>query len=362
MTADDELAKLARVRAARQLLHRPRASHPADVLRVICGAQAQEPPAARLAIRAREPKLTAAEVESARTEERSTVRLWAMRNTAHLIATDDLPLVRSIFMPLMAAFNRRRLAQFGLDANAQERALSLIARQLERDGALTRTELSERLQASGIGVDTERRVHLFPLAVSTGLAALGPGEGRGTKLVLARDWLPEPPDLDRGAALAELARRYFAAFGPATEADFAGWAGLPLGEVRRGMAAIATGLREVTVLGQPAWQPRARAPRPVAPGLLRLLPAFDNYLMGHRARDFIAPRNRWPLIGPGGGALYPPIVVGGSAVGTWRLKRRAGGLRAELLPFEPLATQTANAVDAELADVARFEAVTAVDR
>ena len=351
-----ELGRLARVRAARQLLHRPRTHrHPADVLRAIGGAQSQEPPSGRLSIRSRHPTLTAADVEHARVEERSIIRLWAMRNTVHLIPTDDLPITRSLFGPLMAAFNRRRLAHFGVDAAAQERALSLIAKELDRHGPLTRTELSDRLDSAGIGVNSERRVHLFPLAVSTGIACIGPGDSAAT-LVRAGDWLSDdPPDLERDAALAELARRYFAAFGPATEADFAGWAGLPLGDVRTAMASIGSELREVRLRGASGWQPRRRAPRPVAPGLLRLLPAFDTYLMGHRDRDFIATAELWPQLSPGGGILWPAITVGGGAVGSWRLRRKGRKLDPELLPFGRLDHAERTAIETELADVARFE-------
>ena len=156
-------------------------------------------------------------------------------------------------------------------------------------------------------------------------------------------------------ALAELARRYFAAFGPATEADFAGWAGLALGAIRAGMKAIGDELREVRIRGAAAWQPAGRAPRPVDPGLVRLVPAFDNYLMGHRDRDFIAPSPRWEEIGPGGGILWPTMTIGGTAIGTWRLKRPAGNLEPELLPFRRLGRETRAAVDAELEDIFRFE-------
>jgi Winged helix DNA-binding domain len=350
-----ELGRLARIRAARQLLHRPRSHrHPADILRAIGGAQAQDPPWGRLSVRSRHPTLTAADVERARVEERSIVRLWAMRNTAHLVATEDLPFIRPLFAPLMVAFNRRRLAHFGLDANAQDRLLSAIRKHLAHDGELTRTELSDRLERVGTRMNTERRVHIFPLAVSTGIAALGPGDGSDTKLVPAADWLPGLRDLDRDAALAELARRYFAAFGPATEADFAGWAGLPLRDVRAGMAAIGGELREVTALGARAWQPKARSPRPVPADLVRLLPGFDTYLMGHRARDFIAGPDRWPEIGQGG-ALYPAILVGGAAIGTWRLKRAGRKLEAAVLAFGTLGRNVRAAIEAELDDVARFE-------
>lgn len=283
------------------------------------------------------------------------MRLWAMRNTAHLVATDDLPFIRPLFAPLMAAFNRRRLAHFGVDSDAQDRLLSLISKELARHGPLTRKELSQRIEQAGTPMDAQRHVHIFPLAVSTGLACMGPGDSGGT-LVAAGDWLEEdPPDLERDAALAELTRRYFAAFGPATEADYAGWAGLPLGDVRAGIAAVADGLREVSIRGATAWQPKGRAPRPVPTNLVRLLPAFDTYLMGQRDREFIAGAGHWTEIGPGGGILRPTITVGGAAVGTWRLRRSGGKLASELLPFASLNRRVSEAIEAELRDVARFE-------
>lgn len=264
--------------------------------------------------------------------------------------------MRPLFGPLMAAFNRRRLAHLGVDENAQQRVLSLISAELARHGPLTRTELSDRIQSAGIAMDTSRRVHVFPLAVATGVACIGPGEGGGARLVARSDWLRgNPEDLERDRALAELARRYFAAFAPATETDFAGWAGLPLRDVRAGIAAIASELREVEVRGLRAWQPRRRAPRAVPAELVRLLPAFDNHLMGHRDRDFITPPSRWAEIGPGGGILRPAITVGGAAAGTWRLARQRGALACELRPFGGLDRPIGEAIEAEIEDIGRFE-------
>lgn len=355
MAKEPDLARLATLRAARQLLHRPRrASRPADIARAICGVQAQEPPAGRLGFRARHPSLTAGDVEQARTEERSLVRMWVMRNTVHLIATEDLPWMRPLFAPLMARFNRRRLGQLGLDSRAQDRALGMIERTVAAEGAMTRTQLAERISRGGIELDASRRVHLFPLAVSTGIACIGPGEGAKTTLVAAGDWLPEGSDLDRKAALGELARRYLAAFAPATEADFAGWAGLPLRDIRAGLDRVAPELREITIRGQRAWTPKGRSPA-VAPHLVRLLPAFDNYLMGHRDRAFLATPDLWRRVGPGGGILRPAITIGGAVAGTWKPTRGGRRLRVELEPFASLGTEAEAAVAAEVADVHRFE-------
>jgi Winged helix DNA-binding domain len=350
-------ARLAALRAAAQLLHRPTGlRHPADVARAICGAQAQDQRAGRLAFRARNARLLAANVDRARTEERSLLRTWAMRSTMHLLATDDAAWLLPLFEPVVATNSRRRLGQLGMDAGTQERALREIARALEADGPLPRRELTDRLQRKGIALDPSTSLHIFRLAVASGIACLGPDDGAQTCLAGARDWLGERPRHDRDAALVELARRYLRAFGPATEADFAGWSGLGLRDVRLGLAGVGDELNELRIGGGAAWTLKGIARRPRGP-VVRLLPAWDTYLMGYRDRGFLAEGARWRRIMPGGGILRPTIVLDGVAVGTWRSRRAGRGIRVEPDPFAPLDAATAEAIEAEVADVGRFEGV-----
>ena len=197
-------------------------------------------------------------------------------------------------------------------------------------------------------------MHIAIVAVTSGLACLGPDRGGQTCLVLRRDWLAGPNAHDRDAALTELARRYMAAFGPATEADFAGWAGLGLRDVRAGLEAIAGELTEIGLDGERAWRLRSMRRRP-GRDVVRLLPPWDTYLMGYRNRDFIAAPERWARIGTGGGMLHPTIVRDGVAIGLWRSKRSGGDTQVTLEPFEAFDQATQRAIDAEIADLARFE-------
>jgi hypothetical protein len=298
--------------------------------------------------------LRAGDVDRARVEERSIVRTWAMRSTMHLLATEDIGWVLPLFDPGLAADSRRRLGQLGLDARAQDRALEAIRAALESDGYLGRAELVERLARIGIEIDAARRVHLFRLATGEGLAILGPDRGAETLLALAHEWLGERPPHDRDAAVTELTRRYLRAFGPATEADFAGWSGLPLRDVRAGLARVGGELTEVRLGGERAWTLRGAARRPRG-RIVRLLPAWDNYLMGHRDRDPIAGPERWPIVMPGGGLIRPTIIVDGVAVGTWSARRKGGAVLVELDPLEELDAETTAALRAEVRDVERFE-------
>jgi winged helix DNA-binding protein len=348
-------ASLGPLRAAAQGLHRPSGARtPADIARATAGIQAQDPKAARLAFRARDARLTAQDVDRARTEERSIVRAWVMRRTVHLLHADDAAWMLPLYEPDMERWSRRRLEQLGMPGPDVERALDVVARSLESDGPLARPQLAERIEAAGVLLNQHTRLHVFALAVNSGVAAFGPDVAGNAALVLRRDWLGEPPGHDREAALRDLARRYFAAFAPATETDFAGWSGLPLRDLRAGMEGIAGELTEMRIGDIPAWRPRGRQPR-ARRDVVRLLPAFDTYLMGHRDRDFIAAPDLWKRVMPGGGILRPAILVDGAAVGTWSARRTGRKLRAEIEPFRPLDDSTAEAVGAEIADVARFE-------
>jgi hypothetical protein len=347
-----------RQRAAVQLLHRPAGVGPVEIVRRLLAVQAQELRAARLALRARGEGFAAADVDAALTEERSLVRGWLGRGTLHLVAREDYPWLLALTAPKRFANSRRRLTQQGVSADDADRAVAVIERALADEGPLARAELAERIAAQGIRTEGQATPHLLALAALRGIAVLGPLRRNEQAFALARDWLDAAPGgdppraaptaelagADRERALAELARRYLAGHGPATSADLAAWAGLSLRDVRAGLAAIAG---ELTELGDGMVDLAGRAPSPerVPP---RLLPAFDPYLMGWKDRAFAVPAEHARRVHPGGGVIRPTATVDGIAVGTWT--RRDG---IEL--FEPIGRKHAAALDAEAADVERFE-------
>ncbi len=323
--------------------------------RAVAGIQAQDARAGRLAFRARSRTLDAAEVDHARTEERSLVRAWAMRGTIHLLHADDASWMLPLFEPGLATWSRRRLRQLGMEARTADRAIRAIAAALRRGEPLSRPALAESLAARGIELDVQTRLHVFRLAVSEGVACFGPDVGGEPALITPGAWLGERASVARDAALKELARRYFRAFGPATEADYAGWVGLPLRELRIGIEALGGELREAgQVGGKKAWMLGAPSRRAKA-GTVRLLPGWDTYTMGYRDRDFLASAENWKRVLPGGGLIKPTIVVDGAIKGLWRAERKGGRITVSVEPFEPFSATTRNAIAAEVSDLGRFE-------
>ncbi|HEX5505233.1 MAG TPA: winged helix DNA-binding domain-containing protein [Thermomicrobiales bacterium] len=332
-------------------------------MRALGGVQAQEPAAAALAVRARHAGLTAAEVERARVEERAVVRTWGPRGTLHLVAAADLGWLLDLLGPIFMRGTRRRRAELGLDEETTARGVALLRDALSAAAPLTRAEIVERLGARGLRLEGQAAPHLIGYAALAGVTCCGPDQGGKPTYVLLDAWADHGRALPREAALAELARRYLAAYGPARPEDLAAWSGLPLGEARAGWASIAGELREVATDGGPAWLPAAHAAwlddPPASVPVVCLAPGYDPYLLGYRGRELVVAPEFARRVHPGGGLLHPTLLVDGRALGTWRSARRRDRLAVTVEPFAALPPEAQPGLAAEAADVARFLGATA---
>ena len=277
-----------------------------------------------------------------------------MRKTIHLIAAEDAGWMLPLFEPPIERWSRRRLEQLGMPSGTQEKALRMIAQALE-DGPITRTEARERVTEAGIELNAQTGLHVTGLAVTTGLAILGPDRGAQSLLVRREDWIGEQPPFDRERALAELARRYIGAFAPATDRDFAYWSGLNLGNVRAGLEAIAAELEQVRAGGETMLALRGRLPRLPKAGQVRMLGMFDTYLLGYKDRSFTVGDEHGETVSDRGGGIYPVILRDGVVLGGWRMTRRAGNFEVSLNDLDSLPAEVRPTVEAEIEDIARFE-------
>lgn len=289
-------------RSRGQWLHRRRASAAAVVAHLLA-VQAQDARSVRLALRARGASGWAD----------GLVTSWLLRGTLHTVCREDFWWLHALCAPRLEAANRRRLGQLGVSQARAERAGRLIVDALA-DGPLPRAELAARLEARGQAV-----VHLLARAAIAGEVVL---EGRAFALAGRR-----PPPPDRGAALRELGRRYLAAHAGADERDLAHWSGLPLADARRALRDVA----------RPA-PPRGGLP-------LRLVPAYDELLLGWRDRTPVVGVEHARRVHPGGGLLRAVVLEGGRAVGTWQLR----GGRVTVEPFAEI--RDAAWLEAEIAAI-----------
>jgi hypothetical protein len=303
---DDERLRRLRL-AAQRLTPATAATDATAAARAVVGVQAQDVRAAGLALRSRVPGLRRADVDDS-----GLIRTWTVRGTVHLIDPSDLPW-------LQAAVGSRNRARFDMELKKRGEHdvavgmlddLVAVLRQRPRD----RPGLLRELAARGHPGLGQRSINvLMPWAATHGLVA-GLPDGRYRAA--------EPPAaVDADLALATLARRYLAGYGPASAADLASWSGLPLGTARRALATLEDTESAGELLALPGTLDTAP---PAAPPAL-LLAAFDTTMLGYRTREpLVAARDDRHIL-PGGGILRPAVLIDGLAAGTWALTATGKG-------------------------------------
>jgi Winged helix DNA-binding domain len=340
-------------RIARQGLTARDAASVAAVTGATVGIQAQDLGAARLGVRVRMRLITDADVRRAIEVERTVVRTWLMRATIHLVSAADVRWLSGLFGPMIARKFATRWRQLGLDPKLLDRCADAIP-DILAGRTLTRSQITEALNALGIAVDPSDQapLHVLLYTSTLGLTCRADSSGEGT-FALTDEWLPAAPTGSAGPAslagddaLAELARRYFCAYSPATAADFTTWSGLP---ATRAIELIRAELEPVDINGRAGFRLGTVDPeRGVS-----LLPAFDNYLLGYRDRSLIIDQANVPDVYVGG-IIKPTVLVDGRVAGIWRLERKRTSATVVTSMFWPVSAKVQRAIGDEAAAIGAF--------
>jgi hypothetical protein len=166
----------------------------------------------------------------------------------------------------------------------------------------------------------------------------------------AEDWVgPEDVELPEGRNV--IICRYLAAFGPATKADLADWAGIDVGELNDPLEKLKLRRFENEQGKELLDLPRAPLPHADTPAPPRFLPVWDATLLVHARRTGILPEEYRPLVF---NVKTPNSVntflVDGRVAGTWRRE----GDRVKLEPFEGVPRKERRALDDEAKRLAVF--------
>lgn len=338
-----------------------RAASAAAVLDHCFVIQAQNLPAAGLGIRARGTGLAEADVHRALGADRSVVRGWFMRGTLYLVAARDAGWLRELLAPQLLRRSERRYRELGLGPAELRRGERVITSALATDGPLTREELALRLAGTGLDATGQIPFHLIRRCALAGAVCFGPVRDGEAAFVLTDAWLPDAGSAANAApsgadAMRELAIRYLTAHAPASLRDFTAWSGLSLPAARATWLDLAdTGLTApCRIAGQDGADcvlPAGDVPRLEPRGDVRLLPAYDNYLLGYADRRLSVPAGHERTVWPGGGQISATVVADGLVRGTWRRDRKRG-IAASL--FDGAPDDIRAALDAERRDISRF--------
>ena len=351
---------------------------PTATARQLIGVQAQMPAASDLAFFSRTADTSPATLNRERLETRSVVRMWGYRNTVHIYAADDWPLLHTVLRGRESVL-ARRLNTVGLRDDFQ-RLVGQLENRLAAGEQLTykdarSTDPYKKLEAgqkkwadpratpaqAGWVLSYAAFMHL----VQAGLACHGPDQGAESTFVHREHWLPNLdwslPDDD--TAFADLAVRYLAAYGPATPGDLAAWVGTTVTNAKRWLAASGERVIDVDVDGNAALSRAddadALAETPPAPSKwpVRLLYRFDPYVLaaiGSKDKHWLIDLPHYKKVWRPGAHIEAVVLVGGRIAGTWRYKKKTKGLMITITPFAPFSRVVASRVQTQASRVANF--------
>jgi hypothetical protein len=346
-------------RARRHHLHRraPRGAM-LDVASELVGVHAQVMSSAELTLWARVEDLEPDAVRHALWEERTLVKLWAMRGTLHLAPAREYALWRGALSTYKHWRRPGWRRYFGVDEVELDALLDAVGDAL-RGRELTREELAaEVVRVTGsphlAEVLGESWGALLKPPSFQGRLCFAPGDGQKVRFTNPETWLA-----DTGAAgedpVGELMRRYLATNGPMTREELARWwTGTTPAQTERILERV--GATRVDVEGEPAWMlADGDDLEPVR--TVRLLPAFDQYVVAatrHAERLLPDPQLK-ARVYRSQGWLTPILCVDGRMDGVWRHERKGRRLVVEIEPFaRRVPTRVRTEAEAEAERLAAF--------
>jgi DNA glycosylase AlkZ-like len=335
------LTALERNRAllARQLLLERSPFSIAEALHQVGGLQTQYAPSGYVGLWSRLRSFQRDELTKA-LEDRSAIQATLMRVTIHTVARSD-------FWPFAAGVRRaRQVAASRIATLPGEAELRRKADELSvalADGPKTVKELGS--VAAGF---------LGTVGTWIDLVRVPPSgtwqHRRADRLGLAETWVG-PCDATEEEGLSRLVESCLRGFGPATWAQLAGWAGVPVADVKRGAANL-TLVPFRDEAGRPLVDlPDAPLPDADTPAPVRFLAHFDTVLLAHfRATRILPEEHRSRIFSIRNPFSVGTIIVDGRVVASW--SARDGQIIVEEL--EPIANGDRDAIEAERAALEAF--------
>jgi hypothetical protein len=301
-----------------------------EVVRRLCGVQAQVASSAELAVRVRSEAVGAGDVGRALAKG-DLIKTWAMRGTLHLLTPEDA----GDFLSLLAAGRTWErpvwVRYFGMDAARMETFRDAVRQAL--DGrTLTREELiaavteTPRLEHVGEALRSGWGTLLKPVAWQGDLCF---GPQAGTRVTFMRPEQASPrwagiPDPEVAGPRAIAA--YLRVYGPAAVSGFRNWLSrglVPAKRVQAWFSDLGEAVAPVDVGGDPAFVLSEDLDDLVATKpsrTVRLLGGFDQWVLGPGTDDphVIAPARR-TAVSRQSGWIAPLVVAGGVVTGTWEI-------------------------------------------
>src|SRR5579863_1232485 len=360
-TRDDAIA---RFRLKRHHLVDESRADLVTICRDICGAQAQVMSAAYLQLWTRNHEVRRRDVENALWKDRVLVKTSLMRQTLHVIPTDEFPLYIAALRPSRVAQALRIMARCGIGREEGEALTPLIMDALSAGplgraaiAAAIRPKVSKRVRAWMEKVWSHVRV-----PVAEGRICYGAGDGSEVCFIRVDHWLPELQKKEKPISPVDaqrvLFRKYLRAYGPASATDFAHWSGISMAEAKSIPDLLESELVEIPGDRKKSFLLREDLSVLKKAGAgnnsIRLLPIFDCYLLAHREKVHLLSPKYYKRVYRNQGWISPVVLIDGAVAGVWSHKLQNKKLTVAIKPFGTLSRATHAIIAREAGSLGKF--------
>jgi winged helix DNA-binding protein len=353
------LRELNRAALARQMLLERQSLPVATAIERLAALQAQWAPSPYIALWSRLKGFERERLWNAIEKKHTVIRARLMRGTLHLVSARDFYAYAVATQDLQrGAWNRLQVGQ-GVDPKAVARLAVAFAREPRTKDDVV-THLTERL--GSFGGPYKWLIWRF-VSAHADLVSAPPGGhwahgGTNAPYVAAQHWIVGGSRPGEEDALRLLINRYLSAFGPASLADIAQFAGQVPARIRPVLEGLAPSLRRFADEQGRVLFDLPRAPRPSADvkAPVRFLPRYDELLIGYAHRDRVIATGHRAAVYSKNAIIEAVFLVDGVAAGTWGSETTKTEAILRIRPFGTLSRADRAAAVEEGESLIRFVA------
>lgn len=322
------------IRLRSQQLVNPAFDDPKKLVAWMGALQGQEYSMAKWAVGLRLKKPDIRKVEVA-LEKGEILRTHVLRPTWHLVVAEDIRWMLKLSAKRVKLAYDSYWKNHGISEELYIKSHDVIVRALEGNRYLTRQEIGEKLNQSGVIVGDDLVKYLLGRAEVDGIVCNGVDNGSKRTYALLDERVPPMKELHKEEALAKLAIKYFRSHSPASLQDFIWWSGLSIIEAKQAVGLINSELITEKI-GETAWlihescARKARAKR-----VVHLLPSYDEYLISYKDRSMALEPEYYRKAFNAFGIFYPVILHNGKIIGNWNKSAKKKPIGLETSFFIP---------------------------